>query len=80
MPAAGRDRRTHAHHAVTVHVAETTAVELEGETGIVRRPTPLPVRNIREAQPGTVPSVLLDHESHRVAELRRTATGTSHGF
>ncbi|ADU46597.1 IS481 family transposase [Intrasporangium calvum] len=50
--------RAHAHHTVTVHVAETTlAIEVDGETRIVRRTTTLPVRNIKVDRPRTVPSI-----------------------
>jgi len=50
--------RAHRHQTVTIHVAETTlAIELDGETRVVRRTTTLPVRNIKADRPRTVPSV-----------------------
>lgn len=41
--------RIHQHHAVTIHVSDTTlAIELDdGETRVVRRTTNLAVRNIK---------------------------------
>jgi hypothetical protein len=51
--------RVHRHQTLTIHVAETTlAIELDDcETGVVRRTTNLPVRNIKGNRPRTVPSV-----------------------
>jgi hypothetical protein len=44
--------RAHAHQTVTVHVAEATlAIEVDGQTRIVRRTTTLPVRNIKADRP-----------------------------
>jgi hypothetical protein len=50
--------RTHQHQTVTVHVSDTTlAIELDGETRVVRRTTTVPVRNIKADRPRAVPSV-----------------------
>ena len=50
--------RTHRHQTVTVHVSDTTlAIELDGETRVVRRTTTVPVRNIKADRPRAVPSV-----------------------
>ena len=50
--------RTHQHQTVTVHVSDTTlAIELDGETRIMRRTTTLPVRNIKADRPRTVPHI-----------------------
>jgi hypothetical protein len=44
--------RSHRYETVTIHVAETTlAIEVGGETRIVRRTPPLPVRNIKADRP-----------------------------
>lgn len=44
--------RAHAHHTVTVHVADTTlAIEVDGDTRVVRRTTTLPVCNIKADRP-----------------------------
>jgi hypothetical protein len=44
----------HSHHTVTVHVAETTlAVEVDGETRVVRRTSTKPVRSIKGQRPRT---------------------------
>jgi transposase InsO family protein len=49
--------RAHAHHTVTVHVAENTlAVEADGETRIFRRTTTKPVRSIKGQRPRTAVS------------------------
>jgi hypothetical protein len=46
--------RSHRYETVTIHVAETTlAVEVGGETRVVRRTTSLPVRNIKADRPRT---------------------------
>jgi hypothetical protein len=48
----------HAHQTVTVHVAEATlAIEIEGETRIVRRTTTQPARSIKGHRPRTATSV-----------------------
>jgi hypothetical protein len=50
--------RAHQHQTVTVHVAEATlAIEVEGETRIVRRTTSQPVRSIKGQRPRTATSV-----------------------
>ena len=50
--------RAHAHHTVTVHVAETTlAVEADGETRVFRRTSTKPVRSIKGQRPRTANSV-----------------------
>lgn len=50
--------RAHAHQTVTVHVAETTlAIEVDGETRVVRRTTDQPVRSIKGQRPRTAASV-----------------------
>ncbi len=48
--------RIHQHHAVTIHVSDTTlAIELDdGETRVVRRTTNLAVRNIKANRPRPV--------------------------
>jgi hypothetical protein len=44
--------RSHRYETVTIHVAETTlAIEVGGETRVVRRTTTLPVRNIKADRP-----------------------------
>jgi hypothetical protein len=46
--------RAHAHHTVTVHVAETTVtVEADGETRVFRRTSTKPVRSIKGQRPRT---------------------------
>jgi hypothetical protein len=52
--------RIHQHQTVTVHVSDTTlAIELDdGETGVVRRTTTLPVRNIKADRPRPDTSVI----------------------
>ena len=46
--------RAHAHHTVTVHVAETTVtVETDGETRVFRRTSTKPVRSIKGQRPRT---------------------------
>lgn len=50
--------RAHAHQTVTVHVADATlAVEVEGETRVVRRTTTQPVRSIKGQRPRTAAPV-----------------------
>lgn len=50
--------RAHQHQTVTVHVAEATlAIEIEGETRVVRRTTTQPVRTIKGQRPRTATSV-----------------------
>jgi len=50
--------RAHAHQTVTVHVAEATlAVEVEGETRVIRRTTTQPVRSIKGQRPRTAASI-----------------------
>jgi hypothetical protein len=48
--------RIHQHQTVIVHVSDTTlAVELDdADTGVVRRITTLPVRNIKADRPRSV--------------------------
>jgi hypothetical protein len=44
--------RSHRYETVTIHVAETTsAIEVGGETRVVRRAPTLPVRNIKADRP-----------------------------
>jgi hypothetical protein len=44
--------RSHRYETVTIHVAETTlAIEVGGETRVVRRTTTLAVRNIKADRP-----------------------------
>ena len=44
--------RAHKYQTVTIHVSETAlAIEVEGETRVVRRTTTLPVRNIKADRP-----------------------------
>ena len=70
--------RAHRHQTVTIHVAETTlAIELDGETRVVRRTTTLPLRNIKADRPRTVPSVPRPGVAHQVAENCRASPGGS---
>jgi hypothetical protein len=44
--------RAHKYDTVTIHVADTSlAIEVDGETRVVRRTTTLPVRNIKVDRP-----------------------------
>jgi hypothetical protein len=44
--------RAHRYDTVTIHVADTSlAIEVDGETRVVRRTTTLPVRNIKVDRP-----------------------------
>jgi len=50
--------RTHAHQSVTVHVAESTlAIEVDGETRVIRRTSTQPVRSIKGQRPRTAASI-----------------------
>ena len=76
--------RAHKYDTLTIHVAETTlAIEVDGQTRVVRRTTTLPVRNIkvdRPYRPSAEGSTPASGSGERITHmLLGSSSSSSHG-